>query len=133
VGFEMVKVELVIKGAKANLVIKGSTFAEVQQEYENNKKKIENLIGGPHVSKTVIEKAKPIPTSIQGRIAALIDTGFFQSPKMAREVKAALKESGYTYDFERVSIGLMRLVRKKYLRRLTEEREGKDVYVYVNP
>ena len=129
----MISVELEIKGAKANLVIKGNSLAEVQKEYQDNKAQIESLIGEPHVSITTTEKTELSSTSVQGRITALFDAGFFQSPKMAKEVKTKLKEAGYTYDIQRVSIGLMRLVRKKYLRRLTEERDGKEVYVYVNP
>jgi hypothetical protein len=130
----MIRIELVIKGAKANLVIKGSTFAEVQQEYEDNRKQIANLIGQPSTTKIIQDKKDLISTSLQGRITTLLEAGYFESPRMAKEVKGKLKEAGYTYDFQRVSVGLMRLVRKKYLRRLTQQREdGKEVYVYVNP
>ena len=134
----MVKVEFVIKGNKGNLVIKGETIDEVAEEYERNRKKIENLVGTPVKLESTRpqiapEKLKLVPTSAQGRIAALISDSFFESPKATREVRIALKERGYTYDFEHVSIALMRLVRKRHLRRITEEREGKNIYVYVNP
>jgi hypothetical protein len=129
----LVKFELMLKGTKGNLVIRGNTFAEVIDAYECNRKKIETLLGERAIPIQELGKPRLVPTSSQGRISAMIAEGFFQSPKTAREVKVALKEKGYTYDFQRVSISLMRLVRKKYLRRLTEERKGKEIYVYVNP
>lgn len=129
----MVEIELVLKGIKGNLVIKGDTFAEVVDAYERNKKRIEILLGERAIRIHELEKPKLAPTSSQGRISALIAEDFFQSPKTTKEVKVALKEKGYTYSFQRVSISLMRLVRKKYLRRLREEREGKEIFVYVNP
>lgn len=129
----MTEVKLIVKGAKADFEIKGSTFAEVQREYLDNRSQIHDLIGEPLVSTTAPPSKELISTSVQGRITSLLDTGFFQSPKKATEVMTKLKETGYTYDIQRVSIGLMRLVRKRSLRRLTEERNGKEVYVYVVP
>jgi len=88
----------------------------------------------PSASPQKTGKMKLEASSLQGRIASLTGEDYFQSPKTANEVRSALKERGYAYDVQSVSVGLMRLVRKKYLRRLSEsDTEGKQIFVYVNP
>jgi hypothetical protein len=134
----MVRIELTIKGSKGKLRIIGDNFQEVLDEYNEHKASIGHLVGKISTKEAYtvssIESTTTLSkTTLQGRIAALIKDDFFQSPKMASEVKLALKERGFAYDITRVSIALIRLVRKKYLRRLTESRDKKDIYVYVNP
>jgi hypothetical protein len=130
----MVEVKLVVKGIKGNVIIKGNSFAEVLKEYERNKKEIDKTLGATVVIQPVAKAAKGITAdTLQGRISSLAQDGFFVTSKTANEVREALKERGYSYPIDHISIGLIRLVRKKSLRRLTEKREGKEVYVYVNP
>jgi hypothetical protein len=134
----MARIELTIQGSRGKLRIIGNNFQEVLGEYNKNKSSIEDLVGkisakqGSMVSRKEATTALPEAT-IQGRIATLIKDDFFQSSKTAKEVRIALKERGFAYAIDRVSIALIRLVRKKYLRRLTERVNDKDVFVYVNP
>jgi hypothetical protein len=132
----MIRIELIVKGDKRNLVIKGSSFEEVMTEYKKHKDEIVAFVGERSTT-TAAEKTTEVLVTrtgtIQGRISELIDAGFFQSPRSAKEVKEELKNRAYTYSFDHVSIGLIRLVRKRQLRRLTEERNEKTIYVYTNP
>lgn len=130
----MIEIELIIKGAKGDIIIKGSNIDEVLNEYESNKDKIKEVLGEISVKRPIMKKKPPLrPLSLAGRITALKDEGFFDKPKDTKEVRKALKDRGYPYTFQTVSIGLLRLVRKKELRRIVEEKEGKEVYVYVIP
>lgn len=133
----MARIELTIEGSNGKLRIVGNNFQEVLDEYNEHKTSIDDLVGKVSTKVYVAthkQSTTPLSnTTLQGRISTLIADDFFQSPKTAKEVKLALKERGFAYDFTRVSIALIRLVRKKYLRRLTESREKKDIYVYVNP
>lgn len=131
----MIKIELVIKGAKGNVIIKGSSLDEVLTEYEANRRKIEGVLGEVSVTVSPLTQVRPtLPAStLQGRITSLNRDGFFAKARTATEVKNKLKEKGYTYSIDRVRMALIRLVRKKQLRRLMERREEKQVYVYVNP
>lgn len=129
----MLRIELVIKGTKGNVIIKGSTFEEVLAEYEMSKGKIERVLGNITVSKPTQKTIVLGAATIQGRITMLNEKGFFKSPKTARQVRNELRVLGYPYSLDRVSIGLIRLVRKRQLRRLMEKMEGTGVYVYVNP
>lgn len=130
----MIEIELIIKGTKGNIVIKGSSFAEVLDEYEVNRDKIETILGEISVARPALkEKPSIAARSLQGRILSLKKEGFFNTPQNAHQVRRALKDKGHSYSHDHVSVGLLRLVRKKQLRRLLEEKEGKDVYVYVIP
>jgi hypothetical protein len=136
----MINIKLILKGTKGNLIILGDSFEEVEKEYQKNQKKIENLIG--ECKKTMVlkkplknTKEKPTASSntIQDRILELVNEGFFDSPRTATEVKEALKNKTYVYSFDHVRIALIRTVRKRSLRRLIENRDGKSIYVYTNP
>ncbi|MCW4007695.1 MAG: hypothetical protein NWF09_03250 [Candidatus Bathyarchaeota archaeon] len=133
----MSKIKLIIKGNRCNLVILGTSLDEVVREYESNRKRIDELVGyssGEFEASEHKERLKkPSGSTMQDRIISLINEGYFQTPRMAKEVKEALKERGFTYSFEHVSIGLVRLVRRRELRRLAQEKDGKTVYVYTNP
>lgn len=133
----MNKIKLIVKGSKCNLVIIGNSFDEVVKEYESNRKKIDELIGRPQKEFEVGEHKKqfktPSGSSIQDRVVSLINDDYFRTPRTAKEVKETLKERGFTYSFEHVSIGLVRLVRKRELRRVAQKKDEKTVYVYTNP
>jgi hypothetical protein len=130
----MVEVKLVLKGVKCNLIIKGNSFSEVLNEYERNKKEIDNTLGPVSAVQPISKTPKGVLSdTLHGRISSLAQEGFFAVSRTANEVRDALKKKGYTYPIDHVSVGLIRLVRKQILRRLTEKRDGKEVYVYVNP
>jgi len=130
----MVEVKLILKGAKSNVIVKGNNFTEVLKEYIDNKQDIDEMLGGVAVMQTKTKEAPGISAgTIQGRISSLAHEGFFEVSRSANEVKDKLREKGYVYPINRISIALIRLVRKKELRRLMEKRDGKEIYVYVNP
>jgi hypothetical protein len=55
-------------------------------------------------------------------ISTLIDGGFFKKPKDLAAVKVALEELGHFYPVTTLSPALLRLVRKRELRRLKENK-----------
>jgi len=126
----MVRIELVIKGTKADLIIEGENIDEIIDEYQKIDQRVRSILGAIPQEKTVTEKKIPEGT-LQGRILSLRNEGFFNTPKSAGMVRKELRTRGVHYSLDRVSIGLLRLVRKKELRRLAELVEGKEVYKYV--
>jgi hypothetical protein len=126
----MVRVELVVKGSKADLVIKGESIDEVVGEYQAMDLKVRNILGAIPEEKAGAERKIPAGT-LQGRILNLRSEGFFNTPKTVGMVRKDLKTKGIHYSLDRISIALLRLVRKKELRRLAELVEGKEVYKYV--
>ena len=66
-------------------------------------------------------------TSIGDLIGALIDGGFFKTPRDLASVKGALEEMGHHYPVTTLSVVLLRQVRRRNLRRLHENKR----WVYV--
>lgn len=64
-------------------------------------------------------KQKPTPINL---ISSLIDGGFFRKPKDLAAVKVALEEIGHFYPVTTLSPALLRLVRKRQLRRLKDQK-----------
>lgn len=67
------------------------------------------------------------------RIIELREEGFFSEPKNLNDVMKELKNRGYYYGNSDVGRGLLRLTRKKELRRLVKNVEGKEIFVYTLP
>lgn len=57
-----------------------------------------------------------------GLISDLIDGGFFKKPKELSAIKLALEEQGHYYPITSLSPTLLRLVRKRQLRRIKEQK-----------
>jgi hypothetical protein len=55
-------------------------------------------------------------------IASLIDSDFFKKPRGLAEIKAALEEMGHHYPVTTLSPVMLRQVRKKFLRRIREDK-----------
>ena len=51
----------------------------------------------------------------------LMDDGFFKKPKELAAVKAALAERGHVYPVTTLSPALLRLVQRRYLRRIKQD------------
>lgn len=66
--------------------------------------------------------------SLASLIMDLVDGGFFRKPKELSAVKLALEEQGQFYPVTTLSPLLLRLVRKKMLRRLKENKR----WMYVS-
>jgi hypothetical protein len=64
-------------------------------------------------------KEKPSPINL---LSSLIDGGFFRKPKDLGAVKVALEEMGHYYPVTSLSPTLLRLVRKRQLRRLKDNK-----------
>lgn len=62
---------------------------------------------------------KPTPINL---LSSLIDGGFFRKPKDLGAVKVALEEMGHYYPVTSLSPTLLRLVRKRQLRRLKDNK-----------
>ncbi len=73
------------------------------------------------------------PSGIQGRILNLKDTGTFSQPRIVSEIQKLLAEKGFIYEYNQIAVALLRLVRKGFLRRVKESREGKEIFLYVEP
>lgn len=61
-------------------------------------------------------------------IAELIDGGFFKKPKELSAIKLALEEHGHYYPVTTLSPVLLRLVRRRFLRRIKDKKR----WLYVN-
>jgi hypothetical protein len=64
-------------------------------------------------------RVKPTPV---GLISELIDGGFFKKPKELGAIKLALQEQGHFYPVTTLSPALLRLVRKRELRRIKDQK-----------
>lgn len=73
------------------------------------------------------------PTGIQGRILLLKDEDNFKEPKTVSNIQKLLGEKGFIYKYDDVGVALLRLVRKGFLRRVRQKKEGKEIFVYVKP
>lgn len=77
--------------------------------------------------KTEKYKSRPKATPVN-LIAELIDGSFFKKPKELSAVKLALEEQGHYYPVTSLSPALLRLVRRRFLRRIKDKKR----WLYVN-
>ncbi|MBS1983500.1 MAG: hypothetical protein JST16_04950 [Bdellovibrionales bacterium] len=76
---------------------------------------------------TRLHKSKAKPTLVD-LIAELTDGGFFKKPKELGAIRLALEEHGHFYPVTTLSPVLLRLVRKKELRRIKDNKR----WLYVS-
>ena len=69
-----------------------------------------------------VTKGKTTRLLLVDLIASLIDGGFFKTPRDLAGIKAALAEMGYHYPVTTLSPAMLRLVRKRHLRRIRENK-----------
>lgn len=55
-------------------------------------------------------------------LMSLVDGGFFKKPKELAAVKTAVAELGHVYPVTTISPALLRLVRRKHLRRIKQDK-----------
>ena len=77
------------------------------------------------VSRKHKSRPKATPANL---VAELIDGGFFKKPKELSAIKIALEEQGHYYPATTLSPALLRLVRRRFLRRIKD----KNRWMYVN-
>jgi hypothetical protein len=115
--------------AKAHIKTKGGTAITIEGTAEEVAKAVA-LLGlesttEPTASrekgrKKATEKAKATPINL---VSSLIDGGFFRKPKDLASVKVALEEMGHFYPVTTLSPVLLRLVRRRQLRRLKDQKK----------
>jgi ABC-type Fe3+ transport system substrate-binding protein len=98
---------------------------DIKNILKNHEKRISALEG---ILKEKPQKPKVEYTGIPVRILELRDEGFFKNPKKVEEVRQALKDKGFYYEWAQIGMALLRLVRAKELRRIQEKRK----FFYVN-
>lgn len=59
--------------------------------------------------------------TLSDSLLILMDEGFFKKPKELGAVKAALAERGHVYPVTTLSPALLRLVQRRYLRRIKQD------------
>ena len=78
-------------------------------------------------------EVKPRPSRASSKaglaslIAELIDGGFFRKPKELSAIKLALEEQGHFYPVTTLSPVMLRLVRKRSLRRIKDQKRWQYV------
>ena len=81
----------------------------------------------PPVHEAKPSRAKKVLASSANLISEFVETGFFAAPKELNAIRLALKEQGHFYPTTTLSPTLLRLVRKRQLRRIKENKR----WVYV--
>src|SRR4249919_1289748 len=61
-------------------------------------------------------------SSLPDMLISLMDAGFFKKPKELAAVKTALAELGHVYPVTTIAPALLRLVRRRHLRRIKENK-----------
>ena len=72
-------------------------------------------------------RSKKVLASPANLVSEFVETGFFATPKELNTIRLALKDQGYFYPATTLSPTLLRLVRKRQLRRIKENKR----WVYV--
>src|SRR5947209_1668821 len=105
-----------------------TTPAGIKVEVEGTSKEITAVVqylqkeSGKQVSTLRRVKGKGSRILLIDLIASLIDGGFFKEPRDLAAIKAALEELGHHYPVTTLSPAMLRLVRKKHLRRIRQNK-----------
>jgi hypothetical protein len=126
----MAKAQITTKDG-AKIVVEGtpeevaSLISRLEGEASASQTKRRTLPSEPKAKGKAKAKAKATPTNL---IADLIDGGFFKKPKELSAIKIVLEEQGHYYPVTTLSPVVLRLVRKRQLRRIKEQKR----WLYVN-
>ena len=80
---------------------------------------------GPAIGKKRRETVRHVSTgrsSLPDMLISLLEGGFFKKPKELAAVKTALAELGHVYPVTTISPALLRLVRRRHLRRIKQDK-----------
>jgi hypothetical protein len=115
--------------AKANITTKTGTKITVEGTPEEVSRVIaqigvqESSAKTPYNRKQGVRKQKTTQKATPvNLVSSLIDGGFFRKSKDLAAIKTALEEMGHYYPVTSLSPTLLRLVRKRQLRRLKENK-----------
>lgn len=115
---------------KAHLTMKDGTKLLIEGTQDEIVTLLERLQGTP-----IDDQPKGVPTRARGKvkstpssvISELIESGFFKKPKELSAIKDALEEQGHFYPTTTLSPTVLRLVKKKELRRIKDNKRWKYV------
>jgi hypothetical protein len=121
--------------AKAQLTTKLGTKVTIEGTSEEVGDLLARFEGGANPSRassSAAHKTKPslarkVLASPASLISEFVETGFFVAPKELNAIKVALEAQGHFYPATTLSPTLLRLVRRRQLRRLKENKR----WVYV--
>src|SRR5882724_1358384 len=121
--------------AKAQLTTKLGTKVTIEgtsDEVANLLARVEGEVLPSRARASAVHDAKPsrakkILASPANLVSEFVETGFFSTPKEQNAIRLALKEQGHFYPATTLSPTLLRLVRKRQLRRIKENKR----WVYV--
>src|SRR2546421_397381 len=100
----------------------------IRIEVEGTSKEITGVVqdlqkeSGKEISTVRHAKGKISRMLLVDLIATLIDGGFFKEPRDLAAIKVALEELGYHYPVTTLSPRMLRLVRKRHLRRIRQNK-----------
>jgi len=122
----MLRLQIVFKGPKYDIVLTGDRIEEIEREYKSVRNRIEKLIG-----KVPSEKpAKVTKTGVKSILLDFRSHGFFKKPRDLREIQHELAGRGYTKPVSSLTAPLLDLVRDGSLARKQEKRGKKTVWIY---
>lgn len=111
--------------AKAHIKRPDGTSIVIEGPPQEVAELIGKIEGGAHsirkAQKSPEKRGNRVKTSIPDLLMLLIDDGFFKKPKELAAVKAALAERGHVYPVTTLSPALLRLVQRRYLRRIKQD------------
>ncbi len=118
----MAKAQLTTRGG-AIITIEGTPdeVAALVARLEARDRPVGKKTGAPGPKSTL----RATPTSL---IVDLIDGGFFKKPKELSAIRLVLEEQGHFYPVTTLSPVLLRLIRKRQLRRIKDQKR----WLYVN-
>jgi hypothetical protein len=123
---EMAKAQLTTKlGTKVSIEGTSEEVADLIARFEGEAPA--SRVGPPDGRNTKPSRAKKLLASPANLISEFVKTGFFATPKELNAIKLALEERGHFYPATTLSPTLLRLVRKRQLRRIKENKR----WVYV--
>ncbi len=73
------------------------------------------------IAKLTEKRSNREKVTLSDSLLLLVDNGFFKKPKELGAVKAALEERGHFYPVTTLSPSLLRLVQRRYLRRIKQD------------
>jgi hypothetical protein len=107
---------------------------EIIQEINSLLSELANSLGGEIVrsasSPLSIKKTSTF-SGPSGGIKLLLGENFFKEPKTLPEVCARLRQEGFNYSRQAVSVALLRLVRDRTMVRIPATGDGKEKWVYA--
>jgi hypothetical protein len=114
---------------KAQITTKSGTKITIEGTTDEVTLIVERIQGSVPASKTPRQSKSAAPKSAARKkvtpmnlVLMLIEDGFFKKPKELLAVKEALQERGHYFPVTTLSPSLLRIVRKRQLRRIKEDK-----------